>query len=280
MDMLTITNLKKSYGKTQIIKDLNMTVNPGDVYGFLGKNGAGKTTTFQMISDMLKKDNGTIHLEDGISMGYLPETPSFYEYMTALEYLKFLGQICKCQKDYIIELLELVGLNKHRNKRIKNFSRGMKQRLGIAATLIHDPDIILLDEPTSALDPEGRKEVNDLINKLSQAGKTILLSSHILSDIERVCNRYGILHNGTIVKEWSKEEETTHHFYSIQVKNEASKSLIIKSGLKVIKDDQLQIVVECRDSILNVLYDSGAEVISYSPYNRNLEDVFMEVINQ
>jgi ABC-type multidrug transport system ATPase subunit len=156
----------------------------------------------------------------------------------------------------------------------------MKQRLGIAATLIHDPDIILLDEPTSALDPEGRKEVNDLINKLSQAGKTILLSSHILSDIERVCNRYGILHNGTIVKEWSKEEETNHHFYSIQVKNEASKSLIIKSGLKVIKDDQLQIVVECRDSILNVLYDSGAEVISYSPYNRNLEDVFMEVINQ
>jgi ABC-2 type transport system ATP-binding protein len=204
--MITIRNLKKKYQTKWILDDLNLNINQGDIYGFLGRNGAGKTTTLNIITELIKKDSGDIIKPDQLKIGYLPESPKFYDYMSAYEYLLFLTSLEKKDKDKVNALLKLVDLHDQKKKPIKFYSRGMQQRLGIAAALIHDPDLILLDEPTSALDPQGRVSVMELIQKLKEQGKTILFSTHILSDVERICTRVGILNQGKLVLEGSIED--------------------------------------------------------------------------
>lgn len=204
--MITIRNLKKKYQTKWILDDLNLSINQGDIYGFLGRNGAGKTTTLNIITELIKKDSGDIIKPDQLKIGYLPESPKFYDYMSAYEYLLFLTSLEKKDKNKVNALLKLVDLHDQKKKPIKFYSRGMQQRLGIAAALIHDPDLILLDEPTSALDPQGRVSVMELIQKLKEQGKTILFSTHILSDVERICTRVGILNQGKLVLEGSIED--------------------------------------------------------------------------
>ncbi|MBN2796365.1 MAG: ABC transporter ATP-binding protein [Clostridia bacterium] len=199
--MITIRNLTKKFQDKLVLNNLNLTIEPGDIYGFLGKNGAGKTTTLNIITNLIEKDSGEIVKPEGLKIGYLPESPQFYDYMTGYEYLYFLTALEKKDKEKVLQLLELVDLKTHMKKPIKFYSRGMQQRLGIAAALIHDPDLVLLDEPTSALDPQGRVAVMNLIQKLSQQGKTILFSTHILSDVERICTRVGILSEGVLIIE-------------------------------------------------------------------------------
>ena len=218
MEALKIDNLHKSFGKNTIINGLSMSIPENTIFGFLGKNGAGKTTTMKMILGFLKKDEGSIEVfgeevsfgqsKTNRFIGYLPDVPEFYGYMTAKEYLNLCGAITGLSKNEIknksVELLELVGL-RDVNKRISGYSRGMKQRLGIAQALLNSPKLLICDEPTSALDPLGRKEILDIILKIKDS-TTVIFSTHILSDVEAICDHVVVLDKGKNVLEGSIDE--------------------------------------------------------------------------
>lgn len=204
--MVTIRNLKKGYKGFPVLRGLNMDVNDGDVYGFLGRNGCGKTTTMNIICGVIKKDEGEVKLGNGkpITIGYLPESPAIFDFMTAREYLEYIAACAEYDGDIkkrADEVLELVGLRDAANRRTKGFSRGMTQRLGMGAAILKKPELLIFDEPTSALDPQGRVEVIAIIERLKGLGSTIVLSTHILSDVERVANRIGIVNGGQIAEE-------------------------------------------------------------------------------
>jgi ABC-2 type transport system ATP-binding protein len=210
MDILTIENLSKSFGNNKVIDGLSFSVPEHSIYGFIGQNGAGKTTTMKMILGLLKADSGKMAVcgekvsfgqtKTNEYIGYLPDVPEFYPYMRPKEYLKLCGDITGMSsgkiKSRIDELLVLVGLSGV-NKKIGSFSRGMKQRLGIAQALLNEPKLLICDEPTSALDPIGRKEILDIL--LSVKGRTtVVLSTHILADVERICDHVAVLNNGRL----------------------------------------------------------------------------------
>lgn len=209
--MVRIRDLRKKYGAIPVLNGLSMDIEDGDVYGFLGRNGCGKTTTMNIICNIIPKDEGEITLGGGkpIKIGYLPESPMIYGYMTAREYLEYIAACSEWQGDVnkrVAEVLEVVGLSKAANQRAKGFSRGMTQRLGMGAAILGNPELLIFDEPTSALDPQGRAEVIAIINRLKSMGCTIVLSTHILSDVERVANRIGIMRNGTLAEEGSLKD--------------------------------------------------------------------------
>ena len=218
--MIRIENLVKTYGTVRALDGLSLNVEPGAVYGFLGPNGAGKTTSMRILSGLARPDSGRAWILDkeigqpGADIrsliGVLPEEPAFYGWMTPREYLRdfvaplynIRGQVATRRAD---ELLETVGLKDAANRRIGGFSRGMRQRMGLAQALVHRPPILLLDEPVSALDPAGRKETLDLIETL-RGQTTILLSTHILADVERVCDVIGIIAKGRLVVQSRRDE--------------------------------------------------------------------------
>lgn len=214
--MVKIRGLTKSYKNFPVLRGLNMDINDGDVYGFLGRNGCGKTTTMNIICNVIPKDDGEIELGGGqpITVGYLPESPTIFGYMTAREYLEYIGACGNYDGDITkraSEVLNIVGLEAAANRRTKGFSRGMTQRLGMGAAIFKHPDLLMFDEPTSALDPQGRVEVIDIINKLKSMGCTIVLSTHILTDVERVANRIGIMNAGQLAEEGDIREIMRRH---------------------------------------------------------------------
>lgn len=218
--MVKIRNLKKKYGAFSVLNGLNMDVFDGDVYGFLGRNGCGKTTTMNIICDIIPKDEGTIELGGGnpISIGYLPESPMIFDYMTAREYLRYIAACCNYPENHekrVDEVLEIIGLTQAADRRTKGFSRGMTQRLGMGAAIFAKPQLLMFDEPTSALDPQGRADVIAIINRLKNMGSTIVLSTHILSDVERVANRIGIVRGGIIAEEGGLTELLQKHGGSV-----------------------------------------------------------------
>lgn len=218
MDVLKISDLSKSFGQKKVIKHLNLAVSENTIYGFIGQNGAGKTTTMKMILGLLVPDSGEIFVKgekvtQGKNstnkwIGYLPDVPEFYGYMTPLEYLSLCGEITGMDRADIKkragELLEQVGLSGS-NKRIKGFSRGMRQRLGVAQALFNKPALLICDEPTSALDPLGRKEILDILKSV-KGETTVLFSTHILSDVENICDRIAFLNDGNIAINGTLEE--------------------------------------------------------------------------
>lgn len=218
-DILTIESLSKSFGDLQVIQDLTLSVKENSVFGFIGKNGAGKTTTMKMILGFLKPDGGSISIcgepvqygntHTNRLVGYLPDVPEFYDYMSSREYLKLCGEMTGLPQAQssarIRELLSLVGLDGALKRKIRGFSRGMKQRLGIAQALLHQPRLLICDEPTSALDPVGRREILDILSNVKEK-TTILFSTHILSDVERICDTVGILNNGRVELEGKLSE--------------------------------------------------------------------------
>ena len=236
MNMLEITNLHKSFGEKEVLKGLHLSVPEQSIFGFIGKNGSGKTTTMKTILGLLKADSGEISVagEKAVygqtatnrHIGYLPDVPEFYTFMTAQEYLSFCGEITGMStvemKTRSAELLELVGLSAEKH-RIKGFSRGMKQRLGIAQALLNRPRLLICDEPTSALDPVGRKEILDILLAVREQ-TTVLFSTHILSDVERICTDVAFLNDGVVgiqgkisdIKMKYRSEE-----YLIETENEA-----------------------------------------------------------
>ena len=223
MGILQIQNISKSFGRNKVIDGISLDVPEGSVFGFIGANGAGKTTTMKMVLGLLKPDGGEIFVcgekvrfgqtKTNRFTGYLPDVPEFYNYMRPKEYLRLCGEVSGLSDDLIksrsAQLLELVGLNKL-NKKISGFSRGMKQRLGVAQALINEPRLLICDEPTSALDPIGRKEILDILKQIH--GKTtVIFSTHILSDVERICDRAAVLNGGKIVLEGTLSELKSQH---------------------------------------------------------------------
>lgn len=224
MDMLTVSRVSKSFGKSKIIDDLSFSVKENTIYGFIGQNGAGKTTTMKMILGLLSMDAGEITVngekvrygqnKTNQYIGYLPDVPEFYSFLTPMEYLTLCGKITEMEERKIREkagnLLELVGLSEKQNKRIHGFSRGMKQRLGIAQALLNEPKLLICDEPTSALDPLGRKEILDILAQVKEH-TTVIFSTHILSDVERICDEVGLLHQGKLAVGGTIEEIRNMH---------------------------------------------------------------------
>lgn len=223
MGILEVHQLYKCFGDHEVLHGLNMDVPEHSIFGFVGQNGAGKTTTMKMILGLLKPDSGSISVcgekvvygetKTNRNIGYLPDVPEFYGYMRPMEYLKLCGEITGLTKEKIKlkseELLSLVGL-KGEKKKISGFSRGMKQRLGIAQALLNEPKLLICDEPTSALDPIGRKDILDIL--LAVKGKTtVVFSTHILSDVERVCDRIAVLHKGKLALQGTLSEIKERH---------------------------------------------------------------------
>lgn len=224
MDVLELTGVQKRFGERQVLNDLSLRVPEGAIYGFIGENGAGKTTTMKMILGLLAADGGEIRIcGENVSygqtrtnrfVGYLPDVPEFYGYLTPREYLALCGGLAGVSSNEVgkraDELLALVGLSESASRRIGGFSRGMKQRLGIAQALIHRPKLLICDEPTSALDPAGRKDIIDILRAIKNE-TTVLFSTHILPDIERVCDQIGLLHGGRLALSGRLEEIRAMH---------------------------------------------------------------------
>lgn len=219
MEMLKCSHVAKNFGDKQVLRDVTFSVPEHTIFGFVGQNGAGKTTTMKMILGLLPVNGGEITV-NGMQVrygntstnrivGYLPDVPEFYPYMTPAEYLRFCGEIAGMPSKEIRsrseELLCLVGLENDERRRIKGFSRGMKQRLGIAQALFGRPKLLICDEPTSALDPVGRRELLDIL-VLAKEHTTVLFSTHILSDVEHICDEIAFLHEGRIVLQGPLEE--------------------------------------------------------------------------
>ncbi len=204
--------LRKEYGRKIALHGLDLTVQPGEVFGFLGPNGAGKTTTVKILLGLVRSTSGQARLfgrpagdaEARQRIGYLPENFRFHDWLTGASLLDFHARLAGVslaeRRERIPKVLELVGLSGRGNDRIRAYSKGMTQRIGLAQAIIHEPDLVLLDEPTSALDPVGRREVRDLIRALKARGMTIFLNSHLLSEVEMVCDRVAIVDRGRIVR--------------------------------------------------------------------------------
>lgn len=300
--MVKISKLQKSYGRFKVLDGLCMNVEKGDVYGFLGKNGCGKTTTMSILTNIIPKDGGDIFLgENGekIRVGYLPETPALYGYMNGYEYLGYIAACCNYQGDKnarINEVLELVGMSEGGRRRIKGYSRGMNQRLGIAAAIFNDPQLLILDEPTSALDPGGRAEVMNIIQRLSQTGCTIILCTHILSDVERLANKIGILVNGRIVLEgkiddimraygrneveirlFEPNEENVAAVRTLEEKEAVDKvDFYEKTGAIVIRTRDARAAI--REAIA-LFAEKGIEVQRCEIVSDSLENIYLNVVN-
>ena len=301
MDALKIDNLHKSFGKNTIVNGLSMSIPENTIFGFLGKNGAGKTTTMKMILGFLKKDEGSIRVfgeevsfgqsKTNRFIGYLPDVPEFYGYMTAKEYLNLCGAITGLSKNEIknksVELLELVGL-RDVNKRISGYSRGMKQRLGIAQALLNSPKLLICDEPTSALDPLGRKEILDIILKIKDS-TTVIFSTHILSDVEAICDHVVVLDKGKNVLEGSIDElKNIKRKNTIKIRFKFDKELKVFKSLDKFsnlvtneKGDTLYLTDEDNQlkdlDILYELYKLDIFPIEIKIEEPTLENIFLEV---
>ncbi|MBQ4914408.1 ATP-binding cassette domain-containing protein [Maribacter sp. MMG018] len=202
--ILTVNNLTKKFGHLTAVKDLSFTIEKGNVYGILGPNGSGKSTTLGIVLNVVNRTSGNFHWFDGSvsthealkKVGAIIERPNFYPYMTAVQNLKLVCKIKEVSEDKIEEKLELVGLLDRKNSKFKTYSLGMKQRLAIASALLNDPEILILDEPTNGLDPQGIHQIRQIITKIAAEGTTILLASHLLDEVEKVCSHVIILRKG------------------------------------------------------------------------------------
>lgn len=281
MNVLTIKGLSKSFGKQKIIDNLNMDVPEKSVFGFIGKNGAGKTTTMKMVLGLLQPDQGEIRVcnelvhfgqtKSNQYIGYLPDVPEFYDYMTPVQYLGLCGEIIGLSKAEITqrekELLSLVGLDGV-TKTISGFSRGMKQRLGIAQALLTNPKLLICDEPTSALDPVGRKEILDILRKISGT-TTVLFSTHILSDVERICDRVALLNDGKIAVGGTLAEIKALHGHE---------SLLLEFA----SETDLQLFKE-QESIMPFLggsEESGKELVVHSREMEKVQNTVFSILTQ
>lgn len=300
MNILKLSHVSKAFGERQVIKDISFSVKEHSIYGFIGQNGAGKTTTMKMILGLLSIDSGEIYVCDkkvqygqnqtNQFIGYLPDVPEFYDFMTPKEYLILCGTITGMSKKASLlraeELLKMVGLEKEK-KRIKGFSRGMKQRLGIAQALFHKPKLLICDEPTSALDPVGRKEILDLLVKAKEE-TTIIFSTHILSDVERICDEIAFLHQGEIVLQGDLEQVRNQKVsgdLEIDLKSaEECKRLHIRffEG-KQVGNTRLVFEKLADEKLVEILQFMAEEKICPQKMERlepDLEAVFMEVVGK
>ena len=301
-EAIVVEGLTKAYkgglgDRIAAVNDLSFQVGKGEIFGFIGPNGAGKTTTIKMLlgllfptsgkAEVLGKPAGDIEAKRSIS--YLPESPYFYEHMTAVEvidfYCKLFRMDAKTRKQKVAELLEQVGLAENGNKSLRDFSKGMLQRVGIAQALINDPDLLFLDEPTSGLDPIAHKDIQDLIVSLKEQGKTVFLSSHQLSDVETVCDRVAIINRGKLVKLGTMEDllHAGRTVITISDCDSDTADKIKPLAERVSTDgERMRVYVETDDSVYNVLdmIRGKAKLVSVVPQKQTLEDLFVDIVRE
>lgn len=300
MDILSLSHVSKAFGSKKVLEDLSFAVPEHSVFGFIGENGAGKTTTMKLILGLLCPDRGTIEVcgervtfgenKTNRYIGYLPDVPEFYGFMTPAEYLAMCGTIAGMEKTDICrkagELLELVGLG-HEKKRIHGFSRGMKQRLGIAQALLGNPRLLICDEPTSALDPAGRKEILNILASVREH-TTVIFSTHILSDVERICDCAAFLHNGEIALEGSIEDMKRARGGSgleIEFVRSEDKLGFEKAFPGGISEGEQRLRYEKKTEeegfqMLTYLMRQGIVIRRYEVLEPTLENLFMEVLGK
>lgn len=302
--MLKIKGLTKKYGKFIAVDALNLEVPEGEIFGFVGPNGAGKTTTMKIICGLLNADSGEVILDDIDArknimelkgkIGYMPDFFGVYDDLKVHEYLDFYASIYKvkpeARKNMITDLLQLVDLEHKRDFYVDSLSRGMKQRLCLARCLVHNPKLLVLDEPASGMDPRARVEMKEILRTLKDMGKTIIISSHILSELAELCTSIGIIDNGKIVIS-GNVDDIMKQVYSkrlikIKVKDKIEEALMILKEFpnleKVMeKDHTIEAGLEGTDedmaTILQALIKKDIPVFSFTQLDGNLEDVFMKV---
>ena len=296
MDMLRITGLHKRFGDKEVLRGLDLSVPEHSIYGFIGKNGSGKTTTMKTVLGLLRADSGEIivngekvvygQTDTNRYIGYLPDVPEFYSFMTAKEYLRFCGEITGMSRADIEErtreLLTLVGLADETH-RMKGFSRGMKQRLGIAQALLSRPKLLVCDEPTSALDPVGRKEILDILLAIKDQ-TTVLFSTHILSDVERICTDLAFLKDGVVNIGGKLSDIKTRYRsneYMIETENN-SDTVILRNAFPEAKEiDRNKATFSenkySASEILRFVADHRISLLKVERLEPSLEDLFMEV---
>jgi len=251
------------------VRNLSLTVQPGEVYGLLGPNGCGKSTTLKMLLGLVKPNHGRALIcgkdsreyRSRRDVGFLPENPYFYKFLTATETLVFYGRICGMRgsalKKRAEELIDLVGLSDARDRRVAGFSKGMLQRIGLAQALIQDPSLVILDEPTAGVDPAGSHQIRDLILDLKKRGKTVLLTSHLLEQVQEICDRVGIMARGEMIREGSLDE---------LVRVEGQTQFIVENATP-----------ELREQMEQLINKSGAKLVAARQPQRSLESVFLEL---
>ena len=295
-------NLSKKYSKNTVVNSINMHVEKGKIYGLLGKNGAGKTTTMCMLLNLISPSEGEIFLfgkdprkypgEIYSKIGSIIETPGFYENLTAYENLKVISKLRGNYNPHDINLiLEMVNLENAKSKKFKDFSLGMKQRLGIAAAIMHTPELLILDEPINGLDPIGIKEIRTLLKRLThEFGITILISSHILSEIENIADVIGFMNEGILIEEISKEDllKRLNKFVEFEVSNidlacEILKKLELKENYDFTIGNngimRLYSNLELRDKFNALFVNSGIDVKKVNLCEENLENYFLRRID-
>lgn len=296
---LVIDHVSKSFKTKQVIKNITFHMNKGECVGLIGPNGAGKSTVMKMITGILQPDAGSIMIDhkdiNNVKdyVGYLPQYPAFFEWMSVEEALTFIGELSPMTRDKlehrIKDLLRMVGLEGHEKDKVNTLSGGMRQRLGIAQSIIHEPAILILDEPVSALDPIGRREVIRLIQKIKQ-DTTILLSTHILSDAEEICDRFIILKDGELVADTSKEDifsSKFQHTIAIEVVEETTplkQILKRESYIKSVEQQDNRYLVEVCDidknkyDLLHAIHKHKVNYKKIEIYKENLETAFLDMV--
>jgi ABC-2 type transport system ATP-binding protein len=301
--VLNIEDLHKTFTsgfipkKRHILKGISFSVTAGEIFGFLGPNGAGKTTTLKCALGLIFPDRGKIeifgrHYLDARAkrrVGYLPEHPYFYDYLTASEFLDFYGQLFLMnkgeRKEKTAALLRQVGLERAVDLPLRKFSRGMLQRVGLAQALINDPALVLLDEPLGGLDPLGRKELRDIIARLKQEGKTVFLCSHILQDIEMICDRVAIVAGGRVVSQGALQDLISEKvlYTEVTLSGVVEEDLIDLGEPVSIRSDRILIKVfqdANVDALLDLVRERRGRVHSLIPRTETLEDIFVEMVKQ
>ena len=309
MPVVYTQGLQKTFGRVRALGGLDFSVEPGTVFGFLGPNGAGKTTTIRILTGLarptggrawvLGKDIVAARREIVRRIGYLPEEPVFYPWMTAYELLDHVGRVFGLtageRKARTKKLLDLAGLIQASRRRIGGFSRGMRQRLGLAQALINRPEVLFLDEPVSALDPVGRKEVLELIGRL-RGQCTVFMSTHILTDVERVCDTVGIINHGRMVVEAPREELIARYVLPVfEIENDSSSAGKIAAWVEILSAASWVTTVSVNGTIVRVMVNNvekakrkllasavkaGLILTRYEMIRPSLEDVFLQLVGE
>ncbi len=302
MTAIRTENLGKTYGagrngkETAAVRALNLEVREGEIFGFLGPNGAGKTSTIHLLLNLIRPTSGTAYLFDRPvtetevhrRLGYLPESVNLHDYYRGRALLDFYAALCGVPADSrsarVTELLKLLNLEEAAEKRVSKYSKGMAQRIGFAQAMLHDPDLLILDEPTASLDPVGRKEFRDILLELKRRGKTVFISSHILSEVETVCDRVAILQNGELKRIGTLQELSANKKTKLVVKGLSGSVMeaLATTAAEVTLVQRLA-TISCPDEALRkiveqLLRQHGVEIVRTETETQSLEEIFFATI--
>ena len=295
---IIIKNITKTYEEQTALDNISFSIKKGEIVGFLGPNGAGKSTLMKILTTYIQPSVGEVFVNDinvnidpsGVkrSIGYLPEHNPLYLEMYVREYLDFSGRLYNVTKDRIEEVIKLTGLSPESNKKIHQLSKGYRQRVGLAAALLHDPEVLILDEPTTGLDPNQILEIRELIQEISKE-KTIFLSTHILQEVEALCDRVIIINKGNIVADKSLKEmmENTKQIIEVEFDYRVEEAFLLKLKNAVKVENKAGFVyqitfdtsVDMRPLVFDFAHDNELKILQLSRKNKNLESLFIELTN-